>query len=160
MIVGIDPATRKVTLSATALGLVQHIVVPKSERARELSEIRNRMLNTFARWESIEKIERIYLEEAVVAGARNLRTSLSIAETVGAVLTLGLPTTKVAVSSWKKATIGNGNATKEDVAKWYLETYPEGLNPDNQDVCDASGICDYGRQDMALAKRVRERGLN
>jgi Holliday junction resolvasome RuvABC endonuclease subunit len=157
MIIGVDPGLRKVTLACSE-GMRTHIQVARSERWRELNEIRDEIRLLMARWAQVEKIDRIYLEEPVVAGARNLRATIGIAETAGVVLSLGIPVTLVPVSSWKKAVIGSGRASKEDVAEWFTRTYPEA--PGHQDIYDATAILHYGDQDMDLADRVRSGGLS
>lgn len=98
---------------------------------------------------------RLYVEGAVVAGARNIQTTIGIAETVGMVLSLGYPATLVPISSWKQRVIGSGNATKEDVERWYRGV---GGTLKGQDFYDAAAICAYGVQDVDTADKLR-RGL-
>ena len=84
-----------------------------------------------------------YVEEPVVAGARNLRVSLRIAQVGGAVLSV-VNGEFVPVSTWKKATVGKGNAPKSDVKKW-LEGRPEYIMASSsQDWVDATCIRLYG----------------
>lgn len=91
-----------------------------------------------------------FVEEPLVAGARNLRTSLLMAQAVGALM-VGLTTTKggcyqVPVSRWKKETVGNGSASKKDVALWLSDTHPEyaAACDGSQDYADACCIALYG----------------
>ena len=95
---------------------------------------------------------RLYVEAAVVAGARNIQATIGIAETVGMVLSLGFPATLVPISSWKKRVVGKGNATKEDVEEWYRST---GGTLQGQDFYDAAALHAYGVQDLDTADKLR-----
>jgi Holliday junction resolvasome RuvABC endonuclease subunit len=84
-----------------------------------------------------------YVEEPVVAGARNLRTSLRMAQVSGAILSV-MSGELVPVSTWKKAVVGKGNATKDDV-RAYLQSQPEFKETHGkQDWIDATCIRLYG----------------
>lgn len=85
----------------------------------------------------------VFVEEPVVAGARNIRTSLQMAQVCGVVLSV-LNGQVVPVSTWKKAVVGKGNASKEDVKEWLSNIqhrYPEAKQ---QDHVDATCIRIYG----------------
>lgn len=85
-----------------------------------------------------------FVEEPVVAGARNLRTSLRIAQISGAVLS-AINGELVPVSTWKKAIVGKGNAKKEEVKAW-LKTQPEyDMAFSSQDWIDATCLRLYGQ---------------
>jgi hypothetical protein len=51
------------------------------------------------------------------------------------------------VSSWKKGTIGRGNATKDEVSAWLGEHHPKYARQcrGDQDLTDAAAIYLYGR---------------
>ena len=84
-----------------------------------------------------------YIEEPVVAGARNLRTSLRIAQISGAVLS-AVNGELVPVSTWKKEVVGKGNAKKEEIREW-LKTQPEyKYASSSQDWIDATCLRLYG----------------
>lgn len=144
MIYGVDPASRKIALvgfhdgkaSATAF------TVDKSDRNNELSHLRVQMLLT------VKPQDIIFVEQPVVAGARNIQSTLRIAETVGMIYSLPARVYGVAISTWKKATVGKGNATKENVEEWLDSTHPtySALCGGDQDLRDAAAICLYGQQ--------------
>jgi hypothetical protein len=150
VILGIDPGGRKVTVFSGTEGVT--FEAKPGERYGQLQYLDKVLRLHFALLP--EPIERIYCEEPVVAGRRNLRVTIQIAETVGMVLSVGPPVTLVPVSSWKKVTVGKGNATKDDVKAWFKQAYPESLQFGNQDVCDAAAIHAYGLQDMDLARKL------
>lgn len=155
MIVGVDCGLRKITLFSEAGGV--HLELTRGfARENELRMLRTDFIATLMKWTGgfEAQIERIYMEDAIVAGARNLRTSLGIAQTVGAVLSIGYPTTLVPVATWKKAVVGSGNAKKEDVAAWFKAQYPADTH-DNQDIADAAAIYNYGLLDMDVSRRLR-----
>ena len=89
----------------------------------------------------------IYVEEPVLAGVRNIRTTIIIAESVGMILALHARVHVVPVDTWKKETVGKGGVSKDDVAKWLSEEYPEyaALCGHDQDLTDAAAIFVYGR---------------
>lgn len=52
----------------------------------------------------------------------------------------------VNVSTWKKTVIGNGNATKDDIASFIKQRWRPIFDEaaGNQDILDAAGVCLYG----------------
>lgn len=150
MIWGLDPASKKIAMFTDDEGQVHaHLFeVPRSDRNLELKALRTQM-------ELILKYDPnpvIYCEEPVVAGARNLRSTILVAESVGVVLCLNAKVHLVPVSSWKKATVGKGNASKEEVSEWLRREHPgyagycrDARERDSQDLTDAAAIYLYGR---------------
>jgi len=90
----------------------------------------------------------IYVEAPVLAGARNIQSTIKVAQTTGVVHAALAKTHEVAVSSWKKATVGNGNASKPQVQAWLDENHPSlaSMCRGNQDLYDAACIALYGRE--------------
>lgn len=92
----------------------------------------------------------VFIEGPLVAGARNIRTALKMAMAVGAIVSGVTRYTfrcyLVPVSKWKKATIGIGNASKDQVALWLNQVYPAyaALCGASQDLVDAACISRYG----------------
>ena len=84
-----------------------------------------------------------YVEEPLVAGVRNLRTSLRIAQIAGAVLSV-VKGEFVPVSAWKKATVGKGNAKKEEVFQWATARKIYTKPFASQDHADATCLRLYG----------------
>jgi len=150
---GIDPASKKIAMftgdkSGRCIIQAELAVVPKTNRNDELLALRRQM--EFVMGPSTDQV--IYCEEPVVAGARNLRSTILIAETVGMILALNARVHLVPVSSWKKGTVGKGNATKDQVTEWLREEHPEYAGycrdtkwRENQDLRDAAAIYIYGR---------------
>lgn len=112
---------------------------------------RNRVIREMARW--VENHSHwiagrpVFVEAPVLAGARNIQSTIKVAQTTGAVLA-GLDNVReVAISSWKKRTVGNGNANKEQVRLWLDVTHPEiaHMCGGNQDLYDAACIALYGQ---------------
>lgn len=145
MIWGVDPASKKIAMFSDDGRVHAHLLLVKpSTRNLELIALRNQM-------ELILKCDPnpvIYCEEPVVAGARNLRSTILIAETAGMILGMRARTVLVPVSSWKKSTVGKGNATKDEVAQWLREEHPGYASHchGNQDLTDAAALCIYGQQ--------------
>ena len=149
---GVDLGARKAAISLHdgKITWVGHLEVPKTTRAREL--------RTLAAWS--EKILRVadfvFVEEPLVG--RGVRASLQIAHTAGAVLSClkdDIYSDFVAVKSWKKDTVGNGNASKEQVAMWLKSSHPSYHQQcaGNQDRVDA--VC-IGLHGVRIGDRSRE----
>jgi Holliday junction resolvasome RuvABC endonuclease subunit len=142
---GCDPASKKLALfTDDERGPKASLfIVKKTDRNTELLSMKD-WLNELIKHDPDPVI---YVEEPVVAGARNLRTTILIAETVGMVLSRHARVHVVPVDSWKKATVGKGGVSKDDVAKWLSEEYPEyaALCGSDQDLTDAAAIFVYGR---------------
>lgn len=105
----------------------------------------------------------VFCEEPVVAGARNLRTSLKLAQSVGAIVTGATEQTPkvylVPVSKWKTI-CGSGSAGKPQVTGWLSSTHPAyaALCDGSQDLIDACCIALYGMSVVDNAELVRTVG--
>lgn len=146
MIWGCDPASKKIAMfTEDGPGNIHSelITVKKSNRNDELMELRRQLMFTLSR----DPNPTIYCEEPVVAGARNIRSTILVAETVGMILALNAHVRVVPVSSWKKATVGKGNATKDEVTEWLRREHPDYASNchESQDLTDAAAIFIYGR---------------
>jgi Holliday junction resolvasome RuvABC endonuclease subunit len=76
---------------------------------------------------------------------------MGISQTAGAVMAFlaeqSIPVELVNVKHWKKELIGNGNASKEDIAMWLSSTHPVySAQCDDQDQRDATCVALYGWQ--------------
>jgi len=150
---GIDPASKKIAMftgSKSGLDLIQAELaeVPRSNRNDELMALRSKL--EFVIGPDGDHV--IFCEEPVVAGARNLRSTILVAETVGMILALNARVHLVPVSSWKKGTVGKGNATKDEVSEWLRREHPQYAGycrdtkwRESQDLRDAAAIYLYGR---------------
>jgi Holliday junction resolvasome RuvABC endonuclease subunit len=161
MLWGCDPASKKIALFTVDEDLVRTEIfeVKKTDRNLELMALRTHMEQLL----QYDPDPIIYCEEPVVAGARNLRSTILIAETVGMILSLNALVRLVPVSSWKAGTVGNGHATKDDVAQWLQEEHPhyarhcrDTQQRESQDLRDAAAIHIYGRDMEARTRAVRE----
>lgn len=88
----------------------------------------------------------VWMEAPIVAGARNLQSSLRVAQVTGVVQANLHNVRDVAVSSWKKAVVGNGNTDKDGVRQWVRENHPRAYEVvgHSQDLIDAFCIGLYG----------------
>lgn len=149
---GVDCGKNKVHIvgESSAQEFIVRSGTPRDEALYNLRDIISKWLTL--KQGATRANTRLYVEAPVVAGARNIQATIGIAETVGMVLSIGFPATLVAISSWKKEVVGNGNAKKEDVARWYQGT---GGQLQGQDFYDAAAIRAYGVRDMDIAERLR-----
>lgn len=143
---GVDLGGRKAAVSIFEDGKMTQVVsleVPISYRAREL--------RTLGEWcfGYLKVCNYVFVEEALIG--RNVRSSLQVAQTAGAVMAglggiLPIRSYYVEVKKWKKELIDNGNAGKEVVAQWLLMKHPAyaALCGSNQDRIDATCIGLYG----------------
>lgn len=94
--------------------------------------------------------EAIFIEEPVVAGAMNMRSSLLIAQVCGVMLVaagMGRVVKLIPVSTWKKETVGSGSANKVAVRLWLDNKHPEVASEcrHDQDLYDAACVAFYGQ---------------
>jgi hypothetical protein len=121
------------------------ITVPKSDRYTEIWRMSEEIFEAF----HVEDL--IFYEEPVLAGPKNIRTVIGLAQTSGCLLASSVGKCyEVPVATWKKEIVGKGNAKKQDVADWLLEhdgdTY-SGCGGD-QNFMDAACIHKYGKMVM------------
>ncbi len=145
MLWGCDPASKKLALftDGDAGPRTALLLVKKTDRNTELLSMKNWLIDLL----SHDPDPVIYVEEPVLAGVRNIRTTIIIAETVGMILALHARVHVVPVDTWKKETVGKGGVSKEDVSNWLAKEhtgYAE-LCSNDQDLTDAAAIFVYGR---------------
>lgn len=145
---GADLGVRSVYLCRIENGEASHasyIIKKPKDRWEELTEISVAVSKIVG--SDLLGGDILYVEEPVVAGVRNLRTSLKIAQNAGSVFAgSSIPATFVPVSSWKKQIIGKGNAKKEEIAQFLKENHYEmwaNCNED-QNLIDATCVALYG----------------
>lgn len=138
MTVGIDCGARKLALVCPERGVFAVLEVKKIDYER-FYEAAGAFFGTY---QPMLDEEKWFVEAPVVAGARNLQSTIKVAQTVGIVHALAPNVTEVAVSSWKKATVGNGNASKAMVKEWLDKEHPDLalMCRGNQDLYDAACI--------------------
>ena len=107
-----------------------------------------------------DDVPRVFLEAPVVAGARNIQTTIKQAMVSGAIQTAvaewGEQVILVPVSSWKAGIGAGGRASKQTVAEWLYIHHPQlsTLCVMDQDLIDASCIAVYGRDVLARSSRM------
>lgn len=152
MIFGIDVAMRRIAIAEITQPRVEVYDLKKPiDRGQELRDM--------GFWLS-ERLEwmrggQVFLEAPVLAGVRNIQSTIKVAQTTGAVMTVIPGVQQVAVSSWKMSTVGNGNASKSQVRDWLDRTHPDLalLCDGNQDLYDATCIALHG-QAMAAHRQA------
>lgn len=146
MIVGVDSAMNRV--DAVALledGRIHDFfsmdIRKPTSRAQTLKDLRF-SLNFWLRCLPAEPF--VFVEAPIVANGR--QTAVSLAETVGMILSLPFPVEKVAIDSWKQVAVGKGGVSKSHVREAILVAYPttEALFGKRQDLFDATGVALYG----------------
>jgi Holliday junction resolvasome RuvABC endonuclease subunit len=153
IIVGMDLSSRTAAMVAVredgsyhAHDKIEIHVKHTKNRALVCTGVHTYVVKRLQEWDATH----VFIEEPVVAGAMNMRSSLLIAQVCGAVLVAaGMERVcqLVPVSSWKKATVGRGNADKQQIREWLDAHHPEiatkcGLD---QDLYDAAGSALYGQ---------------
>lgn len=94
-----------------------------------------------------------YLEAPVVAGARNIQSTVKQAMVSGAVQAAfsqaGFTVQLVPISTWKMVVVGHGGSSKADVARSVRGRWPVIANAadGDQDIIDAAAVCLYGEDD-------------
>lgn len=102
---------------------------------------------------------KVYVEEPPLAGSRNIRTFLRLAEIHATILLAaegaGTVVHSVPVNTWKLEVCGKGGINKVQVADWLREEDPEIYEycGTDQNVVDAACIALYGWKDSSLPAR-------
>jgi Holliday junction resolvasome RuvABC endonuclease subunit len=96
------------------------------------------------------RIDHVYIEEPIYAGS--FKATVAMAMVAGAVVVIlenaCIPYSFVGNSVWKKAVIGKGNATKDEIRMWAVSRF--GIAPDlRQDIYDSIAIAEWGRRNFA-----------
>ena len=116
---------------------------PDAHRGVQLYEMGKHLTH---RWYTKSRLHDVWVEAPLVAGVKNLQSSLKVAQSTGVVQAALYNVRQVAVSSWKKHTVGSGNADKNGVREWVQENHPQvyALLGHSQDLIDAYCIARYG----------------
>lgn len=153
MIIGIDLNSRKAALSLLptdrdhgARPELRKFAVPT--RITDRAVICGRLYEWTAKQVFAEDI--VYIESPVVAGARNIQSTIKCSAAYGAVLaavnSVHARVVEVPISSWKVATTGNGHSSKDDVSAWLYRTHPDVHTEcaGDQDLIDSHCIALFG----------------
>lgn len=116
---GVDVGSRRIAIACPALGWARAYSVPASTPARE-----KHLLAVWAE-HTIPRGSQVFVEAAVVAGAKNLQSTIKVAMAVGAIISAlpGRHVELIAVGSWKKEVCGKGNLDKDGVVDWLLSAH-------------------------------------
>lgn len=148
VIAGIDPSKTKLAIAILdGSELTIHTFTTKAvARGDQLAELAQ------AATDLTRDIDAAYIEEPLIG--RSVRSSLHVAMTAGAIgAAVHAPCYFVPVTTWKKGTVGSGNANKAGVSAWLNAThvaYSQQCGSD-QDLRDATTIALYGRSVQELA---------
>ncbi len=153
MIYGLDLGTRRLAAACAETGWCDLLelksagkhAVPIENAGKYLAE----WLEVIGPWQSTD-IEPVFYAERPFVGRPhgNVRTAIGQALTVGGVLAQAPGSIYlIEQAEWKKAIIGRGNASKEDIARWLAQEHPSLSEAahGNQDLIDAFCISFYGR---------------
>lgn len=150
MILGIDPSSKTIAVAWLGPGGwgMRKFILTETCVPETMKWARKVMVRLFDRL-GIEAGDVVFLEEPVVAGARNIRSTIKQAYLNGVVqeviTTYGATCVPTPINTWKASTVGGG-ATKERVAAWLQEAWPlyyEAAAGD-QDLIDAGAILLHG----------------
>lgn len=163
-VTGIDLDSRSVALSVVdpssyAATRMTRIVAPDSitERAAILRFLKVELEHHYDWF----KDSPTFVEAPVLAGARNIQSTIKIAGVYGVTLaSVGswTPVIEVPVPTWKKETVGYGNANKEQVCAWLKDTHPEMYvqTMGDQNLVDATCIAWYGVHHQRVGAVISE----
>jgi Holliday junction resolvasome RuvABC endonuclease subunit len=125
--------------------------------AMTTKKLESRAKELFSLWRQIDDLltqnepEYVYIEAPVV-GRGGARPTILQSQVDGLVQSAAVKSSAVGVYSvnnktWKKAVVGNGNATKQDTSAWLAKDHPvlSELAGDDQDLVDAAGVAVYGK---------------
>ena len=158
MIWGVDLGVRKAHFfGASSTPILFSIDLAKLQsRDLELKGMSFDIKNFFSNLLPEENGDIFFIEEPVLAGTRNIRIMMQIAQVSGVVASSIIsPAYFVPVSSWKKATVGKGNAKKEDIRHWLFTKFPLysaacERTDSPQDYADAACVAIYGSKMLGL----------
>ena len=143
-IVGLDADSKKIAIVCFNNNqlLYHELLISHSKDAKQrLYDL----IMLFERQIKAIKPQIVYIEEAIFI--QNFKTSRAIAEVIGNIKVVlskyKIDYETVPVNSWKKAIIGKGNASKDEVREFILNKYPD-LEGCEQDIFDATAICLFG----------------
>lgn len=143
MIFGIDCSMRRIAVCCPEIEYVDGLKLPdKYDRFQSIQII--------AGWcaAKIPAASEVFIEAPILAGARNIKSTLKAAMTTGGIIgalrhaTIHL----VDVASWKKEVVGHGGADKDAVADWLAASAPSLSKAcgGDQDLIDATCIALFG----------------
>ena len=143
--IGCDYKMRQVAIACAQEKWAISLTTPAAGRADELGDLRS--------WfESHVPMNTHLWIESAIQGHSNVQTTVKMAQTQGALMSIhDGPCTVVAPSSWKAGLPGlGGHASKEQVAEWLFYNHPDlHAHCDSQDEIDAMCLSLYGQSQMS-----------
>ena len=139
--IGVDYGMRRVAVACAEDGIAMAFKCASVDRGKELAML--------SRWYLAHAPlpGHLWIESAIQGGSGNVQTTVKLASTQGAIMSVHVGEVSiVAPSSWKAGVVGNGNANKELVAIWLAEFYPDLYDAchGDQDQIDAMCMSLYG----------------
>lgn len=160
-VIGIDLGVHKIAMVCITEGEQEAWAYEATHPHRDLQLMElGSMAHDFA---LLHDADSVWVEKVIIGN--NRKYSIGLAETMGAVLSdlghmrlhNGLDIRQVDNKAWKKALIGNGNASK-DAIRDYIDVAQSAYAPlceDDQDLYDACCIALYGRQILDRAAHLQ-----
>jgi Holliday junction resolvasome RuvABC endonuclease subunit len=164
-VLGVDLGIRKIAVAVITDGVSGYTLygVPRLVLTKQRREVELHKLATFLQAVSVTyDPDYVFIEKPIIGN--NRKYSMQISEVCGAVMGgLGLAdsdsTPKVDLvdnKTWKSELLANGNASKEEVQNYIIETHPAyaAFCGEDQDAFDACCIALYGCLILDRAKRL------
>lgn len=149
----IDPALSRVAFAFAPLDggpiVVETLTTATDAREGERLGLLDRQVRIYARQRAAEFAPAVVWVEQPSGRFRNLGLTYAVGVIQAALFeALACPVWTIPSSTWKRSTVGAGNATKEQVAAWVIA---QGADFNGQDEADAYCIAAAGRA-MLLAE--------
>ena len=148
--IGVDIGIHRIAMAVPEAGWYGQIDLAGAYIGRRDTELRElqRWVRTRVMTRGVTPVA--FIERPFLSGsAANPTTTIGMAETVGIIRASVIwtaPSTMVNPSSWKKALVGKGNATKEEARYWLEDTIgKEKVDSMSEDEVDAMCIGYYGQ---------------
>jgi Holliday junction resolvasome RuvABC endonuclease subunit len=156
VIIGIDPAARKLAISGVDF-VYQKLPMDDTEACGQAFRALSEVLTYHF---TVEETPVIYMESSISRG--NPRAGIVQAHGVGALLAAAaefrIEVRRVDNMTWKKRLIGNARAEKEEIAEYVRRRDPvlHEACAGNQDLMDALCIRWYGEQNYPIHLKARK----
>lgn len=149
---GVDYGVRRVALAVIDAGghRVDEVLLGECGDVDAIDTLAESCWNVLTR----EHADVVVVEYPIVGMSRNLRVGIRMGMVAGAIIAAsrqaGCEVTTVEPATWKKAVIGAGNASKDDVANWLARHHPTYHSAcASQDTIDATCLALYATTQMA-----------
>lgn len=145
---GIDYGIRRVAIASASQGVICDVDVGVRAKACSPLEALHIIVDTYCNAMVRRRADVVAIEAPIVGMSRNVRTGLQLSMVAGALAAVALQSgTAVLVvepSTWKKAIVGNGGASKDDVSEYLARQHPRlRAHAKSQDAIDATCLALY-----------------